>query len=77
MASAIAYTKTQLIKFGMVAKVCTKRFIRVLLTSERKIANAIGSQLVAMPSALMASVLRSTLTISLLVAAFWNSMVKY
>ena len=77
MARARAYTRTQLMKLGIVVKVWTNCLKRVFLISERKIANAIGSQLVAIPRPLIARVLRSTITISFLVASFWNNCVNH
>ena len=60
IANAIAYTKTQLMKFGTVVNVWTNRLNFVLFTSERKIAKNIGTQLVKIPSPLSASVFFNT-----------------
>ena len=77
IANAIAYTKTQLMKLGMVVKVCTNFLTHGVLISDRKIANAIAHQLVASPSPLMAKVLRRTRIISFLVASLSNNMVNH
>jgi len=74
---AMEYTRTQLMKLGTVVKVCTNLLNLTFLISERKIAKAIGSQLVAIPRPLMARVFFSTRTISLTVAGFSNSSVNH
>src|SRR5690554_6179986 len=48
-AKAKVYTKTQLIKFGIVVTVCTTLLTLDALSSARKIANTIGNHEVAMP----------------------------
>ena len=77
MQKAIAYTSTQLMKFGTVVSVCTTRRNFIFLISQRKIANAIGSQLVKIPSPLIASVFFRTRMISLTVAGFLNNCVNH
>ncbi len=71
--NAMAYTSTQLIKFGTVVKVCTKRRNFKFFISQRKIANAMGIQLVSMPMPLMARVFFIVFKISLTVALFLTS----
>ena len=60
-------------KFGIVVNVCTTLLKAVFLISERKIANTIGTQLVAIPRPLIASVFFTTRTTSFLVAAVLKS----
>ena len=68
-AKAMAYTSTQLIKFGIVVKVCTKRRNLRFLISFKKMAKAMAHQLVAIPRPLMANVFFSTRTTSAFVAS--------
>ena len=77
IANATAYTRTQLMKFGTVVSVCTTRRNFMFLISQRKIANAIGSQLVKIPRPLIASVFFRTRMISLTVAGFLNNCVNH
>ena len=71
------YTRTQLMKLGTVVKVWYKSSESYIFNFGRRIAKAIGSQLVAIPRPLMARVFFSTRTISLTVAGFSNSSVNH
>ena len=73
----MAYTRTQLIKLGTVVRVCTNLRNLIFFISDRNMAKAMGSQLVAIPSPLMASVFFNTRTISLTVAGFLNNSVNH
>ena len=73
----MAYTRTQLIKLGTVVKVCTNLLNFIFFISHRKMANAMGSQLVASPIKLIPRVFFKTFTISLTVAGFFTSSVNH
>ncbi len=69
IASATAYTSTQLMKLGMVIRVWMVREKRLLLNSLSMMASAMGTQEVRMPKPLMARVFFMTRRMSARVAA--------